>query len=564
MVHLDAVWNCHRYVKISGKTTHVPFGVRINPDLVEFITRWVQCSGVEYAASRVKSLRIWALHILAGYTNYKVPWFKTKTYKGYVIPRLKLFEYLIDSRHDLKVIKTVLCVLSSYKQRIVGEPSLDTIMKTRKSGPAKDYVRHLLKYCNLPRVPAYALEPTLAVNTHTKYADDFGVTHEGPMGLKDADFPAELGLVWASENEDPYCLGRLIPIPDKGKYRNILIGHWALQLKTKKLADWLRQWLWKQPQVASGDQNKMVQFILEAQKANKMILSIDLSEATDRLSVDFQKQILIHMGCPDSFLNFFCLPFIYRDKDYGGVQDKLKKGWYSNGQPMGLYISFPMFELAHYVVLQFAIATSDGATFCICGDDVVIACGSRDQSDVIFSRYRNLIERFGGIISESKTMISSDLAEGVGALFLKGYKDIRIPTGKLSTLEAYENYTQLNWEISHATPLGRAILYPWLSTKETKSYTYTHRQDMNEYFLTKDLSYWSLESLRSLCHRENMPQTWDSWLDSPGPFWMMSSKVTENVYFYLGKKKFLDSLLTNKIITLLKGDKNCQKIKDRK
>jgi hypothetical protein len=223
-----------------------------------------------------------------------------------------------------------------------------------------------------------------------------------------------------------------------------------------------------------------------------------------------------------------------------------------------------MFELAHYVILQFAVATSDGATFCICGDDVVVACDTNEQEMVITERYRNLIERFGGLVSEAKTIASRDIAESVGAIFIRGYKDVRIPSGRLSTLEAYENYTQLNWEISHGTPLGRAILYPWLSTKETKSYTYTQRQNMNEYFCHKDLSSWSLESLRSLCCRDNMPQTWNSWEESPGPFWMMNQKEPVNIYRFIGKEKFLDSLLTNKIITLLKGDKTCQKIKDRK
>jgi hypothetical protein len=358
-------------------------------------------------------------------------------------------------------------------------------------------------------------------------------------------------------NEHPQCLGRLIPIPDKGKWRNILVGHSALQLKTKKLADWLRQWLWDLPQIASGDQNKMSTFIISSLQKDRYMMSIDLSEATDRLSRDLQIKLLISMGVPSSYFSFFNLPFFYQSKTYGKEGKRLSEGYYKNGQPMGLYLSFPMFELAHYVILRFATATAKSADFCICGDDVVIACDEGDAS-YIYKRYVNLIERFGGEISSSKTLLSSRFAEGVGAIFVKGIqKEIRIPTGKLSALEAFTSGTWLNKKIVQLDPIGRAILFPWLQTKEYKRYTYDQRKAMNEFFVNHDLSSWRLDSLRALDKAERMPQIWPVWEEGPSNLWMMNSSVLEDhvrPLRWVSLSSIQHALVANKIITLLKKD----------
>jgi hypothetical protein len=355
-----------------------------------------------------------------------------------------------------------------------------------------------------------------------------------------------------------------VSIPDKGKLRNILVGHWALQLKTKKLADWLRQWLWGLPEVASGDQSKMSSFIIQSLSNDRYMMSIDLSEATDRLSRDLQIKLLISMGVPEDYFKFLSLPFFYQDSMFGGKVDKLKKAWYSNGQPMGLYLSFPMFELAHYVILKFATAPYK-AEFCICGDDVVVSCDQGDAS-YIYNRYVNIVERFGGVISSSKTVLSKRFAEGVGAIFIKGIqKEIRIPSGKLSTLEAFTPGTWLYKKIVQLDPVGRAILLPWLSTKEFKRYSYDQRRAMNEFFVNTDLSSWRIDALRALDKAERMPQLWRAWEEAPFDLWMMNPEETEvpRVPFkWVTLGAIQHALVANKIITLYKKDKQCQTTKN--
>jgi hypothetical protein len=356
------------------------------------------------------------------------------------------------------------------------------------------------------------------------------------------------------------CLGRVVPIPDKGKFRNILVGNQILQLATKKLADWLRRWLWQLPEIASGDQSKMESFAVENLAKGKYMLSIDLSEATDRLSRDFQIQLLTSMGLPNGYLGFLDLPFYYDPLIFekGSGKRELSLAQYSNGQPMGLYISFPLFELAHYVILKYSVATTKGSTFCICGDDVMVATSSIEEGNVVFERYKTLVERLGGIISGPKTLKSFKAAEGVGALFLKGYPfGIRIPSGKLSALEAFTKETLVAAEVSKLTPIGRSLLVAWLQTRYTKEYTYQMRKASNFELVTRDLSHLNIMALRSLVQPDQDPTIYTIEDDNYYSFWMMNPDRESVVcYRLVGKAKIRQLLIDNKILQLIKEQSN--------
>lgn len=549
MIELDTLWGCQRFIKINGKPQRIPFGIDINPDFVAPIRRWISCSGHIFAAKRVKALKTWALQILSGNCEYKDTWIAYTNYRGFIIPKLALFKYLIDNRHDLKIIRTIMIVLNSYKMVIIGSPSLSSITDVPKSDETGPYVSKLRLYIDLPQIPNFVWESTKAINTKSKYCDDFGRTHEGPYGEPDNDWIRFLGA-----SIEPKCLGRIVPIVDKGKWRNILVGHQSLQCQTKKLADWLREWLWSQPEIASGDQRKMIDFCIKSLKEDRYMLSIDLSEATDRLSRHFQVKLLESMGAPKGSFQFLELPCYYRDKDFGGSSDELKKCYYSNGQPMGLFLSFPMFELAHFVILKYVVAPYK-AQFSICGDDVVIACEKKDAVR-LYERYSCLITRFGGKISLSKTLKSSQMAEGVGAMFLKGiHKEIRIPSGKLSPLEAFTPGTWLYSEINSQSPVGRAILSNWLQTKLEKEYTYQQRRQANESVVLTDLSTLSNEALRSLFRPDHEPTIYSRFDADSYSFWRNTPEERESTsYHWVGLSWFQDALVSNKIISLYKKE----------
>jgi hypothetical protein len=315
----------------------------------------------------------------------------------------------------------------------------------------------------------------------------------------------------------------------------------------------------------------MSDFITSGLGTGKFLMSIDLSNATDRLSKDIQIKLLTSMGVPKRYFNFLRLPVAYSPKDFGeDSKERIKFVKYRNGQPMGLFISFPMFELFHYVVLKTVVATTD-ATFCICGDDVVIACDEKDSLD-LFNRYQILIERFGGVISEYKTVRSKEFAEGIGAIFLKGYpKELRIPSGQLSILEALSPGFWLNNAIRSQSPIGRSIHFSWLSTKEKKEYTYAHRRALNEEIVLRELDDWHIDSLRSLATHESYPLEWYSWEDAPpgtrmnNPLFPEGSDLPDTypliresddmVFRFLSKERYNEALVTHKIISLYKNEK---------
>lgn len=569
MIHLDTLWDTSRSAKISGKTHRIPFSIKLPSRFSKFISVWLKNNGPDWTVERLKLLVLWAIQILSGNQEFKTPWFASTIYKGYRIPKLRLFKYLVDHRLDPNRIRLVLTLLKSYRLRTWGRPSLEPIVSTPRSTVPDSYIRYLRQYCKLPHVPSSVLEPVLVVNTRKAFAVDSGRTYPGPYGKKDSDFPAEIRFLYEDQNRDPFILGTLTTVEDKGKYRTILVGHWAIQLKTKRLADFLRSWLWEQPEIASGDQTKMSTFILTNLENGRYMMSIDLSNATDRLSRDFQIKLLASMGVPVSYFKFLELPAAYRFEEFEPEKGKgLGTVEYSNGQPMGLFVSFPMFELAHYVITKWAVAVTD-ATFSICGDDLVISCRKEDAPK-IFERYRTLIERFGGVISVPKTVFSETLAEGVGALFLKGYpKELRIPSGKLSILEATSPGFWLNDQIRSETPLGRALAYSWLTTKERKEYSHRNRRALNEFMISTDLSDWHLEALRSLSSHQVYPMSWYTWEEEPEgvsgmvPRFPEDSDLPEEIplsfktepknhFRYISLEKYRDARVTSKIISLFK------------
>lgn len=570
MVYLDQLWHKERFCNISGQSVRVPFAVNLPFKLVEFLMIWISKSGGEWTAKRTKSLKIWALQILAGNRDFSLPWFKRTRYKGYTIPDLRIFKHLLDNLSNLKEVRKVLMVLNSYRLGTWGCPSLTSVVEGEQLKPTDHYIPLITKYVNLPRCPEFVLETEVAVNTRKLVCDDLGSTFPGPYALKDFEFPAELALTFSDENKDPWVIGKLTAVPDKGKWRTILVGHWAIQLKTKKLANWLRRWLWDQPEVASGDQKKMIDFMKDSLKDGKYLLSIDLSNATDRLSREFQINLLHHMGVPKDYFKFLELPFYYDPYFFGkGVRGAaLERARYIQGQPMGLYISFPMFELMHYVILKFVTAITN-AEFRILGDDVVISCSQQDAT-ILYSRYENLIRRLGGSIEKSKTLESKVLAEGAGCIVLKGsIKEIRIPSSAISPVEANMDGTWLNQQVRNRTPIGRAISFPWLMTRENKVYTHDHRRRLNEQLIFDDHDEFHISGLRYLAEHRTEPATWKSWEEPPSGIGLETPRDLEEKdlledeevgfvkprFKWIPFRKFADSQISNKLITLYKKEK---------
>jgi hypothetical protein len=264
-------------------------------------------------------------------------------------------------------------------------------------------------------------------------------------------------------------------------------------------------------------------------------------------------ELLYSMGVPKGWFDFLELPFVYSGKEFLGTDCGTRKSYYSNGQPMGLFVSFPMFELAHYVILKYSCAVSD-AQFCICGDDVVIAV-KESEAKVVYDRYTNLICRLGGVISTDKTFTSLNFAEGIGAIFLKDYPfEIRIPHGKVSLVEALMKGTWLSRDILNEGKVGMAIANSWLETKLFKVYTTQQRTQANNYLITKDLSDYKIESLRALLAEDHYPTIYSIFDEDLFNFWRNTPEDETPVkYKWVSVRKYRSNRVSHKIVQLYKG-----------
>jgi len=137
----------------------------------------------------------------------------------------------------------------------------------------------------------------------------------------------------------------------------------------------------------------------------------DLSNATDRFPVSFQRQvlsILIGESKAKSWVTILTsLPF-----DLEGQQVQ-----YSVGQPMGAYSSWAVFALCHHLVVWIAARRAGKphrGQYILLGDDIVIF----DQA--IAHHYQLLMKYLGVEVSPSKSIISDDLLVFANRYFLRG------------------------------------------------------------------------------------------------------------------------------------------------
>lgn len=173
------------------------------------------------------------------------------------------------------------------------------------------------------------------------------------------------------------------------------------------------------PESCVEDQVSGVYLALENLEAGNDIHSVDLSSATDRFPRKFSLEILRDLGCDEHAraLEQICyeaMPCADSDKDLR----------YEVGQPMGLYGSFPLFNLSNLLVAACAqdiaerhIKSTDklirfrgGSTFSILGDDIILS------DERVAKTYRNLMFNLGCDISLSKTF-SGKVGEFAGFVF---------------------------------------------------------------------------------------------------------------------------------------------------
>lgn len=199
----------------------------------------------------------------------------------------------------------------------------------------------------------------------------------------------------------PICYGRLAALVEGGgKRRIIAIGNYFKQRLLRPYHDWMMKVLTRLPNDGTYNQTGPIRFLRNI----KDLYSYDLKSATDRWPLTLLfclMRCLFGPSLASSIVqttlghNVFDVPFVKKDFVVCFVA----------GQPLGYYLSWPLFALSHHVVVWMAAARVFGPSYrfkayAVLGDDVVIG-DSR-----VAKEYASILSDLQVTISYQKSLVS--------------------------------------------------------------------------------------------------------------------------------------------------------------
>jgi len=217
------------------------------------------------------------------------------------------------------------------------------------------------------------------------------------------------------KKEEPLKVRKLSLFGDKeGKTRVIgILDYWS-QTVLRPIHKVLENTLRRIPEDCTFDQSAWYTKL----PTECTYYSFDLTNATDRLPVKHQKEIIsiifgkrIADAWEDIMVHY---SFTYKKTQIH----------YGSGQPMGAYSSWPIMALQHHIIINHA-ALLAGKTakgkYVLLGDDVVIA------DDQIAEKYKQLLSDLDVPISMIKTHISKEICEFAKRWYFRGSEITAFP-----------------------------------------------------------------------------------------------------------------------------------------
>lgn len=222
----------------------------------------------------------------------------------------------------------------------------------------------------------------------------------------------------------PLVAGNIGLIQEAGyKLRAVANPMRVFQQVLSPLGDSLFNLLRDLPWDCTFEQSKADSYLLRATAMqDRMVWSVDLSNATDYFPLELQVELL-HALFPsdEGLVNLFedvsraywktSLP--QPDLVAAGFSNPGMVSW-TTGQPLGLYPSFASFALTHGLLLLGLLGRKWNGEFFILGDDVVIL------DDDLYSLYIQTLGCLGCPVSSQKTLSSKFMAEFHSTLYFKG------------------------------------------------------------------------------------------------------------------------------------------------
>lgn len=398
-------------------------------------------NGQEYACNRLKAMKLSFVREKA-HMPYVEPWFKMKnrtTYAGCfgalqlwcrssvkrwskAIKMLQIYTTLYSAgtttTQESKFLNGVnaqnIALPENVKQNIVKSVRLLGLYNQQKLPDPPSLLEMScspLKRAPHPNGKTYPeTECLLESLAYTRYTNHGWAYRARYKEIFDA---VEFGIDLEDDRDSPdICeyhgsVGRIGLIQEQGfKLRAVANPGRVYQMALQPLGKRLYSILPTLPWDCTHDQSKPFDKLISCLKAGKTVYSVDLSGATDYFPLDLQLEVLKEMFVQDlKHVNLF------RDLSRGTWLYKSTKIRWTKGQPLGLFPSFGSFALTHGLLLHSLNGFAHENAFYVLGDDVVIL------DDSLYIKYREALSLLECPVSDSKTLISSSVAEFGGKIF---------------------------------------------------------------------------------------------------------------------------------------------------
>jgi hypothetical protein len=424
--------------KLVGKTFFPAAKVSSIENFVAFQSKLIQTRGVKYAVMRSKECTLYLIKLLAG-IKYNTP--GVRVYKGTPVD----FQEFIPGVRimDKTTIRFLLSVYTIYRHVTVPDdfiPDLSSITKpkvsnevfenefrkfvkiwksknnrsrnvcwtaphlTANQGPnGKAIFTSVLERLDLSGKDEYHIKVLANSKEFDNYFDDVAKAPHGVVSAIDKIYAirrhSERTQRRLSLIKDKYYKGRVIAMGDYWSQTVLRPYHEALN---KILMDNFRQ-------DCTYSQTSFKEKILGgSDESERTLYSVDLSNATDEFPIGITKIVIEEIFGKE----------ISDSWHYLMVEKPFTNPWgpdvyYTKGQPMGMYSSWPAFAVTHNLVLKFLswkgrIPTGKKQKlqpYVVLGDDIVIA------NDYLYNKYTEFLHMYEVPVNLNKSLISKDLCE---------------------------------------------------------------------------------------------------------------------------------------------------------
>jgi len=239
---------------------------------------------------------------------------------------------------------------------------------------------------------------------------------------------------------------KLVFIPDKGgKTRVIFIQNYLYQELLYPLHNSMMSWLRSHPCDATFRQRE-VALKVKYLTNNTDVWSYDLTAATDRWPIETQLATLKGLLSNNNTITSSVIEnvmFVWYDlmKTKPWVEEANRLTYYSVGQPMGSYCSWPAMAITHHMICELIRLklSIESRPWYILGDDIVIY--HKDMARL----YKEIILDMGMNISENKSYVPENQVVGHSAEFAKYIFCDGVEYTPFSPIAFDEIYSQHQW-----------------------------------------------------------------------------------------------------------------------